>query len=120
LAQLEAFGWFMLDLIALLLLPPMLIEFGILRCGVVSNVPLSILTSAFLTSLLGLGFYIACHWGIETMNDGPPQTPGDRLIDIIIFPIAFIVLITGFSLIPAGLFGIVYSWWKRARHKPAA
>jgi hypothetical protein len=95
--------------------PPMLIEFCILRCGA-KNVLLSILISAFLNSLLWLGLYVACNWGIRVIPESS-QTPHELIDGKMIFYSVLLVLATGASLVPAGLCGFVYSKWKRARRE---
>ncbi len=97
----------------------MVIVFCILRCGF-RNVPLSILISAFLNSLLFIGLDIACNWGIEFFDAESSQTPNQHLAGRMIFYSVVILVVTAISLIPATLCGIVYSRVKRARHEPAA
>ena len=109
----------MFQSLTLLLLPPMLIEFCILRCGF-KSVPLSILISAFLNSALCLGLYIACNWGIEFVDAESQQTPSEHIAGRMIFYTIFVVLVTAVSLIPAALCGIVCSKFRRARHEPAS
>ena len=109
--------WLMFQFLALLLLPPMLIEFCILRRGF-KSVPYSILISAFLNALLWVGLWIACNWGIETIAESG-QT-NDHFFARMIFCIVLFFLATTVSIIPAALFGIIYSKLRRARHEPAA
>jgi hypothetical protein len=108
----------MFQIVTWLVVPVVLIEFCLLRCGV-RNVPLSILISAFLNSLLWLGLYIACNWDIEVIPESP-QTPGAHLAGRMIFYAVLVVLVTAVSLVPAGLCALACSRWKRAKPESAA
>jgi len=108
----------MLTFLALLIVPPMLIAFCLLRCG-----GKSVLRCAFLAAVLNTALWIvlqvACNWGIQMTGESSP-TPAERFMEHVIFYSMFVIVVTAISLIPATLFGILYSRWRRFTHDSAA
>jgi hypothetical protein len=108
-----------LQFLAFFFVLPMLIEFCLLRCGG-KSVPLCGLAAAGLNTLVWIVLYIACGWGIEFIDTESSRTHAEQLFGWTVFYMGFITVVGFASLVPAILFGFIYSRWRGSQDETAA
>lgn len=86
----------------------MLIEYCLLRCFC-KNVLICVVLAAILNAQIWVLFYIGCNWGLSEVYREADNIPNPHLTDYIYSYLIGTLIATIISLIPATLFGIVYS-----------